>query len=99
MEKSQANDHQCPIPQQHGWFMEGGELKARWMTQQPAPPYVLMDMFCRCKTGCQSRRCQRNNTDLKCTDMCRSSRYSNRNKEDGDESSDAEDTDDCELEV
>ncbi|XP_067945009.1 uncharacterized protein [Watersipora subatra] len=40
MEKSQAN-HPCPIPQQHGWFMEDGELKARWITQQPAPPDVL----------------------------------------------------------
>ncbi|XP_067930931.1 deleted in malignant brain tumors 1 protein-like [Watersipora subatra] len=94
MEKSQENHHRCPIPQQHGWFMEDGELKARWITQQPALLDVLVDMFCQCKTGCQSRCCQCNNTDLKCTDMCRSSCCSNENKEDGDESSDAEDSND-----
>ena len=87
----------APLPQGHGWHMEKGELKVKWMNQQPAPADVLMDMFCRCKTGCQSRRCQCIKADLKCTDMCRCSGCSNRKTEGGVDSSDT-DSDDCRIE-
>ena len=59
-----------PTPDGHGWIIEDGCIKVKWMTQPAAPADVLNVTSCKCKTGCTSDRCSCHRTSLACTDVC-----------------------------
>ena len=40
------------------------------MTHPPAPDYLLDCTTCKCKTGCQSKRCSCQKAGLSCTELC-----------------------------
>ena len=52
------------------------ELAITWGTLhllpggQPAPDSILEYVSCKCKKGCQTRRCSCHKANLKCTELC-----------------------------
>lgn len=74
------------------------------MTRPPAPDYLLECTTCKCKSGCQSKRCSCQKVQLKCTELCSCVDCSNTDVDEDDENSENEhdgeisDLDDCDLE-
>lgn len=85
-----ANEIQAPPPETCGWKIEGDELSVVWMTQCPAPPEVLKNIFCKCKTGCSSNRCNCKKSQLKCTDVCQCRDCSNKTVSESNEEGEGE---------
>lgn len=61
---------EIPSPVGHGWKLDNDELTIDWMEQEPAPKELMQLVSCRCKTGCNSRRCSCLRDSLSCTDAC-----------------------------
>lgn len=59
-----------PSPIGNGWQLSDGEIEIQWMTRPPAPDSLLECTTCKCKTGCQTKRCSCQKPGLKCTDLC-----------------------------
>jgi hypothetical protein len=56
-------------PDGHGWYIENGQLRIKWMTLPVAPDSVLEIVNCSCKTGCKYNRCSCKKANLNCTDL------------------------------
>ena len=55
----------------HGWKREGeGSVAVDWMTIPAAPESVLEFVNCKCKSGCENKRCSCIKASLKCSDLC-----------------------------
>ena len=67
--RSLENMPNIPCPWSHGWIIQDGTLKVQGMLQDPAPPDVLKDMYCKCGSGCSSNHCSCKKAGLKCTDV------------------------------
>lgn len=60
----------APSPVGYGWKLESDELAITWGTLEPAPDSILEYVSCKCKKGCQTRRCSCHKANLKCTELC-----------------------------
>ena len=61
----------APDPVDHGWKMDNGNLVIDWMKLPPAPPSVLQNVHCKCKTTkCNAGVCGCLKAELPCTDLC-----------------------------
>lgn len=60
----------APSPVGYGWKLESDELAITWGTLEPAPDSILEYVSCKCKKGCQTRRCSCHKAKLKCTELC-----------------------------
>ena len=56
----------CPA----GGKVVDGKLAVDWISEAPAPKYVLALVACGCRTDCSTRRCQCRAHGLVCTDAC-----------------------------
>lgn len=62
---------EIPSPLGNGWKLNNNEeLAIDWMEQEPAPKELMQLVSCRCRTGCNSRRCSCLKDSLSCTDAC-----------------------------
>ena len=77
---------------EHGWIMEGGVLKIKWISEEVAPDNTLNFVSCKCATGCESRRCSCRKANLACSDLCQCCNCSN-NKTDTEEDRTSDDDD------
>lgn len=68
--KALEKDCEIPSPHGHGWNVKEGELFIHWMDQEPAPKALMELVSCKCKTGCNGRRCSCHKVGLLCTDVC-----------------------------
>jgi hypothetical protein len=59
-----------PSPIGNGWQLSDGEIEIQWMTRPPAPDSLLECTTCKCKTGCQNKRCSCLKVGLRCTELC-----------------------------
>ena len=50
--------------------MEGTDLNIKWGTMESAPDSILEYVMCRCKKGCNTKRCSCKKADLQCTELC-----------------------------
>lgn len=58
----------------HGWRIDEQEdVFIKWMTVAPAPESLLEFVNCKCKQGCENRRCSCVKASLKCSDLCKCS--------------------------
>ena len=55
--KALKHDCQIPSPDGNGWIVKGAELIIHWMNQDPATKALMELVSCKCKTGCNGRRC------------------------------------------
>lgn len=60
----------APTPEHHGWLLENGKLKIKWMTLTAMPREVTEFVQCKCKTGCTVQRCTCKKNSLHCTSLC-----------------------------
>ena len=65
-----AKPSDIPSPIGNGWMCEDEGLVINWMSLPPAPDSILELINCKCKAGCDTRRCSCLNEGLKCTDLC-----------------------------
>ena len=77
----------APDPAEHGWVIDNGEIKHKWMSIDAAPEELLQFVNCGCKTGCESNRCGCKRANLHCSELCRGENCNNRSHD----SEDAED--------
>ena len=69
----------------HGWKLdEEGNVVIDWMTIPAAPDCILEFVNCKCKKGCDSRRCSCVKASLKCSDLCACEDCRNRSEEEQD---------------
>ena len=93
-----------PSPIGNGWQLSDGEIEIQWMMRPPAPDSLLECIVCKCKTGCQTKRCSCQKAELKCTELCSCVDCQNESgdideeEENGQSESDDEITDDGNLE-
>ena len=59
-----------PSPIGNGWQLSNEGIEIHWMTHHPAPDSLLKCANCKCKTGCQTKRCSCQKSGLKCTELC-----------------------------
>jgi hypothetical protein len=59
-----------PSPDGHGWEVNDGNIKIKWLGSKPAPEEVLEMLSCVCKKTCTIDSCCCLKAGLKCTDMC-----------------------------
>ena len=55
--KALKHDCQIPSPNGNGWIVKGAELTIHWMDQDPATKARMELVSCKCKSGCNGRRC------------------------------------------
>jgi hypothetical protein len=67
----------APSPTGYGWSLTGDTLEITWGTQGPAPDSILEFVICKCKKGCQTKRCLCCKGNLKCTERCECSNCEN----------------------
>ncbi|XP_071849790.1 uncharacterized protein [Apostichopus japonicus] len=90
-------------PGSHGWKIEGGSLKIKWMKLLPAPKAILELMSCKCRKDCSTNACQCRKNTLHCTDACACDKCTNQREElecsdDDDDDDDYVDNDDSDEE-
>ena len=67
----------APSPVGYGWSLTGDTLEITWETQGPAPDSILEFVSCKCRKGCQTKRCSCSKGNLKCTELCQCSNCEN----------------------
>ena len=67
----------APSPVGYGWSIVGDTLEITWGTQGSAPDSILEFVSCKCKKGCQTKRCSCHKANLKCTELCQCSSCEN----------------------
>ena len=55
--RSTLNNIAAPSPNGFGWILEGNHLEIKWGTKESAPDSILEYVMCRCKKGCNTKRC------------------------------------------
>ena len=107
-----AIHHRClecnpsiPPPINHGWILDDGVLRVKWMDLLPAPEAVLELVNCKCKKSkCQTRSCTCFKNNLRCTEACSCTDCANRDAVVQEENSygdedDKEDLDESDVEL
>ena len=61
---------EAPSPNDHGWVLEKGTIRVRWISQDPIPREIMEIDSCKCKTGCVTNRCTCKKSCVTCTDLC-----------------------------
>ncbi len=87
-------------PVGYGWSLTGDTLEITWGTQGPAPDSILEFVSCKCRKGCQTKRCSCSKGNLKCTELCQCSNCENSEIDEEeliDSDCDEEDCDDDEF--
>jgi hypothetical protein len=59
-----------PSPDGHGWEVNDGNIKIKWLGSKPAHEEVLEMLSCVCMKACTTDSCCCLKAGLKCTDMC-----------------------------
>ena len=90
-----------PSPNDHGWTIDDGVLRVKWMDLLPAPDSVLELTNCKCmKNKCQTKSCSCFKNNLSCTEFCSCTNCENKDvpveedpfSEDGDEGVDSDES-------
>lgn len=69
---------EAPSPDGHGWVIDDGELRIKWMSKTPAPPELMARVHCGCKkSACQTKVCSCRSSGVSCTDLCGCSNCNN----------------------
>lgn len=66
---------------EHGWIVDDGTVKLKWMNLPSAPESILENVNCGCKSGCRTKRCSCLKAELKCTTLCSCSGCTNSTNE------------------
>ena len=68
-----------PSPNSHGWTIDDGVLRVKWMDLLPAPNSVLELANCKCKKNrCQTKSCTCFKNNLSCTEFCSCTDFENK---------------------
>jgi hypothetical protein len=60
-----------PQPEGQGWLQSDGVLEHKWISQKPAPDFLLEFWSCDCKkSASQNNMCVCVSNGLNCTDLC-----------------------------
>ena len=77
-----VSNPEVPSPNGHGWTVDDGELKIKWIELLPAPDAVLALNNCKCKKShCKTKACTCENNGLECTDFCECVGCENRERQ------------------
>ncbi len=71
------NNIAAPSPNGFGWILEGNNLEIKWGTKESAPDSILEYVMCKCKKGCNTKRCSCQKANLPCTELCQCSECEN----------------------
>ena len=71
--RSTLNNIAAPSPNGFDWNLEGDHLEIEWGTKESAPDSILEYVMCRCKKGCNTKRCSCQKANLPCTELCQCS--------------------------
>jgi len=68
--RSLQNSISAPSPHNNGWLLKENELFIHWMSRDPAPQSVLLNIRCKCGSSrCHTKKCSCLSANLSCTDM------------------------------
>ena len=79
---------------ENGWQTIDRKLQIAWMTIPPVPDFLLDNVHCGYKTGCNSQRCSCNKAGVKWTDACWCTACKNVDIDDGNDVEEEEFLDD-----
>ncbi|XP_066928999.1 uncharacterized protein [Clytia hemisphaerica] len=88
LKRSHHPFQQLPDPLGYGWELNGTSIDSIMTDNLPAPIALIELSMCKCKTGCQSKRCKCLKNNLICTDMCRCTNCKNDGTNDDEDSDD-----------
>ncbi|XP_028417356.1 uncharacterized protein LOC114541753 [Dendronephthya gigantea] len=76
----------------HGWKLDAeGNVYVNWMILPAAPDSILEFVSCKCKKGCENRRCSCVKASLRCSDLCSCTECRNKSTNGDDVESDSDD--------
>ena len=75
--QSTVNNIAVPSLNGFGWILEGNHLKIKWGTKESTLDSILEYVMCKCKKGCNTKRCSCEKANLPCSELCQWSECEN----------------------